>query len=116
MKVYSRATTKSIPLLQPEHGFFKRMDQNISKQGIGIQLKKWWWYLFISMVDIVLQVVWVLSCIKIKAIKPLPLLAFRRDVVNAIFPEYSKKDKSSPSHTGIRNTPSDAFYDGTKHC
>ena len=69
------------------------------------------------MVDVVLQGAWVLYCInKDNCYESLPLLAFRRDVVNEIFLEYSKKGKLSPSHIGIRNTPSDACYDDTKHC
>ena len=42
-----------------------------------------------------------------------PLMGFRRDVVNAIFLEYSKESKLSSSHLGIRNIPSDV-YDYTK--
>ena len=45
----------------------------------------------------------------------LPLLAFRRDVVNVIFLEYSKEDKLSTSRIEIRNIPSDVCYDNTKH-
>ena len=45
----------------------------------------------------------------------LPLLAFRRDVVNAIFLKYSKEARLSLSHVGIRNIPSDDWYDNTKH-
>ena len=44
----------------------------------------------------------------------LPLLAFRRDIVTAIFLKYSKDSKLSSSHLGIRNIPSDV-YDDTKH-
>ena len=41
-------------------GFFKRMDQSVSKYKIGIRMKKWWWspfaYMFdVSMLDAVLQ-------------------------------------------------------------
>ena len=43
-------------------------------------------------------------------------MAFGRIVVNAIFQEYSKEGKLSPSHIGIRNIPSDICYDDTKHC
>ena len=39
------------------------------------------------------------------------LLAFRRDVVSAIFLKYSKKDRLSLSHVGIRNIPSHVCYD-----
>ena len=46
----------------------------------------------------------------------LPILAFRRDFVNAIFLEYSKEGKLSPTHIGIQNIPSDVCYDDTKHC
>ena len=52
---------------------------------------------------------------RIKAMS-LPFLAFGRIVVNAIFQEYSKEGKLSPSHIGIRNIPSDICYDDTKHC
>ena len=46
-------------------GFFKRMDQSISKYKIGIRMKKWWWspfaYMFdVSILDVVLQNAWVL--------------------------------------------------------
>ena len=43
----------------------------------------------------------------------LPLLAFRRDVVNTIFREYSKESKLSSSHVAIRNIPGDICYDDT---
>ena len=66
------------------------------------------------MVDIVQQGAWVLHCIK--GDESLPFLTFRRDVVNAIFLEYSKEGKLSPSHIGIRNIPSDVCYDDTKYC
>ena len=39
----------------------------------------------------------------------------QRDVVNAIFLEYSKEDKLSPRYIGIRNIPSDICYDKAKH-
>ena len=45
----------------------------------------------------------------------LPLLAFRRDVVNAIFLKYSKEGRLSTSQVGIQNIPSDVFYDDKKH-
>ena len=64
-KMYSRKRTKSIPLLESEHGFCqKKKDQNVAKYSNGIQMKKWWWSPFIWMVDIVLQFVWVLYRIK----------------------------------------------------
>ena len=54
------------------------------------------------MVYVVLQGAWVLYCInKDKGDESLPCLAFRKDVVNAIFLEYSKEGKLSPSHIGI---------------
>ena len=36
--------------------------------------------------------------------------------MNAIFLEYSKEGKLSPSHIGIQNIPSDTCYDDAKHC
>ena len=41
-----------------------------------------------------------------------PLLAFQRDVVNAIFLKYSKEDRLPWSHVGIRNITSDVCYNG----
>ena len=66
------------------------------------------------MVDVVLQDAWVLYCIK--GDESLPLLAFRRDIVNATFLEYSKEGRLFWSRGGIRNIPSDVCYDNTKHC
>ena len=47
--------------------------------------------------------------------EPLSLLAFRRDVVNAIFLKYSKEGRPSSSRVGIQNVPSDVCYDDIKH-
>ena len=68
------------------------------------------------MVDVILQGIWVLYRIdKEEGDYSLPLLDFRRDIVSAIFLEYSKKGRLSSSHVGIRNIPSDVCYDDTKH-
>ena len=68
------------------------------------------------MVDVALQAVWVLYRInKDEGDEDLPLLAFRRDAVNAVFLKYSKEGRLSSSQTGIRNIPSDGYYDDTKH-
>ena len=73
------------------------------------------WYPFVWMVDVVLQGAWVLYCINWdKGDESLPLLAFRRYVINAIFWEYSNEGKLFRSHTVIRNIPSDLCYDDTK--
>ena len=67
------------------------------------------------MVDVVLQGVWVLYRInKDEGDESLPVLAFRRDVVNAIFLKYSKVGRSSSNPVGIRNVPSDECYDDTR--
>ena len=68
------------------------------------------------MVDVVIQGAWVLYRInKDKGDESLPLLAFRKHVVNVIFLKYSKKGRLSSSHLGIRNIPSDVCYDDRKH-
>ena len=68
------------------------------------------------MVDVVLQGVRVLYCInKDEGDESLPLLEFRRDVVNEIFLKYSEEGTLSSSHIGIQNIASDVCYDGTKH-
>ena len=63
------------------------------------------------MAYVVLQGVWVLD----ECDESLPLLVFRRDVVNAIFLKYSKEDRLSLSQVGNRNILSDPCYDDTKH-
>ena len=68
------------------------------------------------MVDVVPQNARVLYRInKDKGDESLPLLAFRRDVANAIVLKYSNKDRSLSSHIEIRNVPSDVRYDDTEH-
>ena len=68
------------------------------------------------MVNVVLQSVWVFYRInKDEGDESLTLLAFRRDVGNAIFLEYSKEGGLSSGYVGIRNVPSNVCYDNTKH-
>ena len=68
------------------------------------------------MVDAVIQGAWVLyHKYKGKGDESLPLLAFRRHVVNVIFLKYSKEGRLSSSHLEIRNIPSDVCYDDTNH-
>ena len=76
----------------------------------------WWWSPFVWIIDVVLQGVCTLYLInKDGGDLSLPLLAFRKDVVNTIFLKYSKNSKLSSSHAGIRNIPSDVCYDNTRH-
>ena len=97
--------------------FVKRMGQNVAKHRIGIQMKKWWWYLFVWMVDVALKGTSVLHCInQDKGDECLPLLAFWRDAVNSIFFGIFKGRQLSPSHIRIQNIPSNVCYDDTKHC
>ena len=111
-----RTTTKSILLLQPEKWFCQQNGPKRRQLQDCIWMKKWCWYLSVWIVDVVLQGVWVLYRFnKDEGDKSLPLLAFRRDVVNTIFVKYSKKGRLSSSHIGIRNIPSDVCYDGAKH-
>ena len=91
------------------------MDEHLIKYRIGIQMKKWWWSPFVSMVGVVLQGVWVLYHINNEDDECLPLPAFRRDVVNAIFLKHSKEGRLSSNHAGTRNIPSDICYNNTKH-
>ena len=68
------------------------------------------------MIDVVRQGVWVLYRIKKdEGDESLPLLAFRRDDVSAIFLKYSNEGRLSSSHVGIWNIPSDVCYDDAKH-
>ena len=68
------------------------------------------------MVDVVLQVTWVLYCVnEDKDDESLPLLVFQRYVASASFLEYSKEGKLSLSHIGIQNIPSDVCYDDAKY-
>ena len=69
------------------------------------------------MVDVVIQGAWLLYRInKDKVDESLPLLGFRRNVVNVIFLKYSKEDRLSSSHLGIRNIRSAVCYNDTKYC
>ena len=66
------------------------------------------------MVDLVLQGAWVLyPILSYPKMKSLPLLAFRRHVVNVISLKYSKEDRLCSSHVGTRIIPSDVCYDMT---
>ena len=93
-------------------GFVNRMDQNVAK----------YWYPNEKMVvvpvflNVIIQGVWVLHRInKDEGDQSLPLLAFRRHFVNAIFLKNPKECRLFLSHLGIRNVPSDVCYDDTKH-
>ena len=115
-KVYSRATTKSNPLLQPEHRF---CHQNGPEDG---QFQDWYpdekmvVVPFVWMVDVVLQGARVLYCInKDEGDESLPFLVFWRHIVNTIFLKDSKEARLSSSHVAIRNIPSDVCYGVTKH-
>ena len=44
-------------------GFVNRMDQNVAKYRIGIEMRKWWWFPFAWVVGVALQGAWVLHCI-----------------------------------------------------
>ena len=96
-------------------GFVNRMGQHLVKHSLGIRMKKWWWPPVVWKVDVVLQCVWVLYRINNEDDECLPLLSFWRDVVNAIFLKHSKKGRLSSGHVGVRNIPSDVYYDNTKH-
>ena len=79
-------------------GFANIIDQKVAKYRIGIQMRnRGWWFLFVWMVDVVLQGVWVLYRInKDESDESLPLLAFKRDVVNEIYLKYSKEGRYYP--------------------
>ena len=68
--------------------FVNRMRQKVAKYRIDIRMKKWLWS---------------------------QLLAFRKDVVNAVFLKYSKEDRLYASHVRILNIQSAVRYDDTKH-
>ena len=103
-------------MLRPEHGFSQ---QNKPERG---QLQDCYADEKMMMVpvclndNVVLRDVWVLYRFrKDEDDEFLPVLAFRRDVVNAIFLKYSKEGRLSSTHVGIRNISSDVCYDDTKH-
>ena len=114
-KIYSRTTTKSVPLLQPEHGFCQRKG---SEHGKVFEWKLWSCFPFVWIVDVVIQGAWVLYRIKKdkgffffqkrKKIK-IKDKVFWRKTVNVIYLKYSD------IQIWIRNIPSDVCYDDTKH-
>ena len=80
-------------------------------------MKKRWWFPLVLMVDVVIQGARVLYRInKDKGDESLPLLTFRRQIVNVIFLKYSKEGRLSSSHLGIRNIQSNICYNDKKHC
>ena len=115
-KVYLRTTTNQFQCYNQNMGFVNSIDQSVVNYSIGIRMKKWWWSVFVWMVDVVLQGAWILYCVnKDESDESLPFLVFRRHIVNAIFLKYSKESISSSSHVGIRNIPWDICCDDTKH-
>ena len=82
--------------------------------SIGIRMKKWWWFLFVWMVDVVIHGAWVLYRIN-KNKGDEPLVAFRWHVASVIFLKYSKEGRLSSNHLGIRNIRSGVCYNDTKH-
>ena len=72
--------------------------------------------LFVSILDVVLQSVWVLYRInKDEADESVVLVAFRRHVANAFFLKHSEEDRLSSNHVESGNMPSDIWYDDTRH-
>ena len=112
-KVYSRTTTKSISLLQPGHRYCQQNGSESSQVKDWYRRKKWWWFCLFEWQMLLRGCCIVLN--KIKAISLCLLWLFKRDVVDAVFLEYSKEGKLSSSHVGIRNISSDVCYDDTKH-
>ena len=95
-------TTKSVPLLQPEHGFFRK---NGPKHG-PVQDR----YPIENMLVVPVclngrcyssECADVLLYLKNEGDDPFSLLAFRRDFVNEIYLKYSKEGRSSSSHIGM---------------
>ena len=67
------------------------------------------------MVDVAVQGLWVFHRInKDEGDESLPLLALRRDVVNAVFLKYSKEGRLSSSQVRIRHIPSAVCYGDKK--
>ena len=88
--------------------FVNRMNLNVDKYRTGIQMKKSRCSLFVSILDVVLQSVWVLYRInKDEADESVVLVAFRRHVANAFFLKHSEEDRLSSNHVESGNMPSD---------
>ena len=102
---------------QTTRTWFCRQNGQVAQYRIGIQIKK------MVVVPVCLNYRCCSSeCLVLYRInkdesnESLPLLAFRRDVINAIFLKSSEEGRSSARHVGIRNLPSDVCYDNTKYC
>ena len=68
------------------------------------------------MVDVLLQGALVFYRInKYEGDEFLLFLVFGKHIVNAVFQKYSKGGRLSSNHGGVRNNPSDIFYDDKKH-
>ena len=104
-KLYSRATSKLIVLLQPEHGFCQQNGPEGGQVQDWYPNEKCWWSTFVWMVDVVLRGVWVLHRVnKDEGEQSLLLLEKRcsKDVVNAVILKYSKESRLSSSHVGFK--------------
>jgi len=123
---WNKIDRKYIQVTQPNQfhcynqgmGFVDRIDQNVAAYRIGIRMKKWWWAPFAWMVDVAVQNAWILHRINRAEGDPnYSLLAFRREIVNAIFLKYSNDvvSKRRMSWVSVRNVPDDVRLDEIKH-
>ena len=114
LKVYSITASKSILLLQLEHGFCQQ-------NGIErVKVQDWHPNEKMMVVFVCLNSRWYSSeCMnrinRDDGNESLPLLAFWIYFVYAIFLKYSKKAWLSLNQAGIRNISSDVCYNDTKH-
>ena len=82
----------------------------------GTQMRKWWWFSFVWMLDVLIHGAWVVYHInKDRGNESLLLRAFSRHVISMIFLKYSKHGRFSLNHLGIWNIPLDVWYNDTKH-
>jgi len=110
-KRWSNATKKEIQVTQPAAvkqynaniGGTDRMDQNVGCYRISIRSKKWWWPLFIHMIDVSVQNAFYLyKRSSAYSQRRLDLLGFKREIVEVYSQRYAQRLKVVQPATSIR--------------
>lgn len=98
-------------------GGVDRADQNVAYYRVSMRTKKWWWPLFIWVLDAVIQNGWILykksTCHQSSS---LDLLAFRRHIVRSYTLKYCSDQRSNGRPQPLQTrVPNEVRLDRTGH-
>ncbi|KAG5867194.1 hypothetical protein JTB14_031963 [Gonioctena quinquepunctata] len=94
------------------------MEENIARWRISLRGKKWWWCLFIWLLDAAIQNAWVLNK---QSGNKIAQLNFRREIVKTYFKKYKNPPKgkgrpsASKSSRSFSRVGDDVRYDNIGH-